>query len=128
MTVSKSLSQFLIFAMVAILLLFLTGVSIEAADNSEPDQALIKASFKKASELKHNAIPLYVKSKEGNIIITGGAMVSIGNNKFGLAENDMAVNVGEFPIKVGGFTLLKGEYVVVKTGKIVKQPGKITAN
>ena len=100
-------------------------VGNEAEKKYEPDQALVKASFKKAKELGHNPIPVFVKKKGGNIIITGGVMMSIRNGRQTWVENDMLINVGEFSIPVGDFKVSKGEYAIVKGNKFVKQAGKI---
>lgn len=102
------------------------------ADKSEekykPNAALVQAAFKKAKKLGHNPIPMYVEKEGGNIIITGGAMLSIRNGRQTCVENDMLINVGEFPLSVADFKLLKGEFAVVKDGKFLKQTEKITSD
>jgi len=120
------------FCLVCLLVvLFLFSSNAISADKSEekykPDQALVQASFKKAKELGHNPIPMYVEKEGGNIFIAAGVMMSIRNGRQTCVENDMVINVGEFPFPVSDIKLFKGEYAVVKNGKFVKQAGKITA-
>lgn len=100
----------------------------DKSEEYKPNDDLVKASFKKAKELGHNPIPMYLEKKGGNIIITGGAMLSIRNGRQAYDENDMVINVGEFPISVADFKLLKGEFAVVRDGKFLKQTGKIISD
>ena len=121
-----------VYLVYALVVLFLFPSNVICGDKKEekykPDQALVQASFKKAKDLGHNPLPMYVEKEGGNIIITGGAMMSIRNNRQTCVENDMVINVGEFPFPVSDIKLLKGEYAVVKNGKFVKQAGKITSD
>lgn len=129
MNLVKCLYSYLVCVLIV---LFLFPSNAICGDKEEekykPDQALVQASFKKAKELGHNPIPMYVEKEGGNIIITGGAMMSIRNNRQTCVENDMVINVGEFSLPVADFNLLKGEYAVVKGGKFVKQAGKIISD
>lgn len=115
-----------------LIVLFLVSSNAVCGDKSEekykPNQTLVQAAFKKAKELGHNPIPMYVVKEGGNIFITAGVMMSIRNGQQTCVENDMVINVGEFPFPVADIKLLKGEYAVVKNGKFVKQAGKITSD
>ena len=127
MTLVKCLYSYLVCVLIVLFLFPLNAICGDK-EKYKPDQALVQASFKRAKELGHNPIPMYVEKKEGNIIITGGAMMSIRNSRQTCVENDMVINVGEFSITVADFKLLKGEYAVVKGEKFVKQAGKITSD
>lgn len=121
--------NFYLFCLLCALFLFPSnGICSDNADKYKPDQALVQASFKKAKELGHNPIPMYIKKEGGNIIITGGAVMSIRNGRQTCVENDMVINVGEVSLPVAGFNLSKGEFAVVKNGKFVKQAEKITSD
>ena len=119
------------------LALFLIVVSItpsivfcgdKSGENYKPNEALVQAAFKKAKELGHNALPMYVEKEGGNNITMGGTTKSIRNGRQTCVENDMVINVGEFPFPVGDLKLLKGEFAVVKDGKFVKNTKKITSD
>jgi hypothetical protein len=103
----------------------------DTEEKYKPDQALAEASCKKAKELGHNPILLFVDEGR-NIMITSAknceVIFNIGNSQFEPVENDMLINVGEIPFPIDGINLSKGEYAVVKGGKIVKQIGKITSD
>ena len=115
----------LLVALVLIVLMMPNAYCDDKGEKYKPDQKLVQAAKKKAEELGYNPIPMFVESEGGNIMITGGAMLSIRNGRQTYVEKDMIINVGEFPIPVQGFKINKGEYAVVLGGKFVKQDGKI---
>ena len=128
MNLVKCLYSYLVCVLIVLFLFPSNAICGDKEEKYKPDQTLVQASFKKAKELGHNPIPMYVEKEGGDIIITGGAMMSIRNGRQTCVENDMIINVGEFPLPVADFNLLKGEYAVVKGGKFVKQSGKITSD